>query len=265
MHRTRNIMHKSPIPYFQFQSVGEWSARKGSDFAAHKHTFWEFVYYRTGSISASIANDWFDVSPRMLLITPPQTLHSEVARTAYSNYFIGIDAPADFPWPRFCFDTADREFEKVCAAIVTEWRAARPHREAMLSLLLNQLTILIQRNADQVSPGEALVRKVEQIIAKRFAERPLIEEIAREAGASVSSLRAHFLRLRKRSPLKHLQAIRVEHSLTLLRTSNLTLDVIAEMCGYHSASHLSRHVKQVTSRSPGEVRELGVRVQFLAR
>lgn len=257
MHRTGNVLHKSPHPLFSFTNAGEWSARKGADFPAHKHTFWELVYYRSGSISVSVENEWFDVSPRMVLITPPQTFHSEIARTAYSNFFIGIDAPPDFPWPRVCFDSDDHEFEKVCGAIVNEWRSARPHREAMLSLLLSQLTILLQRHADQVSPAETLVRKAEQIIARSFAARPLIEDIARETGTSVSSLRAHFSRLRKRSPLEHLQAIRAEHALTLLRTSNLTLDAVAEMSGYHSASHLSRHVKYATSISPGKFRSTG--------
>lgn len=254
MHGTRNVLHKSPKPFFTLTSAGEWSARKGKDFPAHKHTFWEIVYYRSGNIRTVVADESYDVSPAMVVIMPPGTFHSEIARTAYSNFYIGIDAPADFPWPRLCFDNDDHELEKVCSTIVNEWRSSKPQRDAMLSLLLSQLTVLIQRKTEIVSAAESLVRKAEQIIAQRFAARPAIEDIAREAGASVSSLRAHFSRLRKRSPLEHLQAVRLEHALTLLRTSNLTLDVVAEICGYHSASHLSRHVKEVTSRSPGELR-----------
>ena len=125
----------------------------------------------------------------------------------------------------------------------------------MLSSLLNQLVILIQRNAKgRLPPGEGLVRRAEQIINQSFATHPRINDIAREAGASVSSLRANFSRLRKCSPLDHLHAVRAGHALSLLRTSTLTLDVIAEMCGYHSASHLSRYIRKVTSRTPGAIR-----------
>ena len=254
MHQTRNGLHKTPNLLFSFKSAGEWTARKGRHYPAHKHTYWEVVYYRSGKIGASIGQERYDVSPGMVLITPPQTLHSEIARSAYSNFYIGIDAPAEFPWPRVCHDGGDGEFQRVCEAIVKEWRSSELQKGAMLSSLLNQLVILIQRNADRVPPGEALVRRAEQIINQSFAARPLIKDIAKASGASVSSLRANFSRLRKCSPLDHLHAVRAGHALSLLRTSTLTLDVIAEMCGYHSASHLSRYVRKVTSRTPGAIR-----------
>ena len=196
MHRTRNVLHKTPKLLFSFTGAGAWNARKGRHYPAHKHTYWEIVYYQAGNIGATIGDESYDVSPGMVLITPPQTLHSETARTAYSNFYIGIDAPAEFPWPRVCFDSDDREFQRICGAIVKEWTASKPQRAAMLSSLLNQLVILIQRNADRVPPGEALVRRAEQLINQGFAACPVIKDIAREAGASVSSLRAHFSRLR---------------------------------------------------------------------
>lgn len=254
MHRTRNVLHKSPDPPFAFTSAGEWSAGRGKDFPAHQHTYWEIVYYRSGKIGVLIANESYDISRGMVLITPPKTIHAEIARTAYSNFYIGLDAPPGVGWPRVCFDSDEGEFEKLCGAIVNEWRASRPQRDVMLSLMLDQLAILIQRTADHVSPAEALVRDAEQIMAQQFAARPTIAEIAREAGASVSSLRAHFARLRKCSPLDHMHTVRVRHALTLLRTSNLTLDAVADLSGYHSASHLSRHVKRMTAISPGEFR-----------
>ncbi|MGB8352849.1 MAG: AraC family transcriptional regulator [Chthoniobacteraceae bacterium] len=254
MHRTRNILHKTPNLLFNFTSAGEWNARRGAHFPAHMHTYWEIVCYQSGNIDATIGDEHYKVRPGMVLITPPQTLHSETARTAYSNFYIGIDAPAGFPWPRVCLDGGDREFQRICQAIVNEWTASKPQKAAMLASLLNQLVILIQRNAGQLPAGEALVRRAEQIINQGFATRPAIRDIAREAGASVSSLRAHFSRLRKCSPLDHLHAVRVGHALSLLRTSTLTLDAIAEMCGYHSASHLSRYVKKATARSPGALR-----------
>ena len=218
------------------------------------HMYWEIVFYEAGNIGATIGDESYNVSPGMILITPPQTMHAEFARTAYSNIYIGVDAPAEYPWPRVCFDSGDGDFQRVCRAIVKEWRASKLQKTAMLSSLLSQLVILIQRNVDNVTPGEALERKAEQIMNQRFAERPAIKDVARQAGASVSSLRAHFSRLRKCSPLDHLHSVRVGHALSLLRTSTLTLEVIAEMCGYHSAAHLSRNVKRVASRSPGAVR-----------
>jgi transcriptional regulator GlxA family with amidase domain len=51
-----------------------------------------------------------------------------------------------------------------------------------------------------------------------------------------------------------LQEIRVRHALNLLRTSDITIEAVALQCGYDSASHLSRHIKRATGKTPGSLR-----------
>jgi transcriptional regulator GlxA family with amidase domain len=54
--------------------------------------------------------------------------------------------------------------------------------------------------------------------------------------------------------MSHLQAVRARRAISLLHNSTLTLEAIASMCGYDSASHLSRMVKRSTGKSPGTLR-----------
>jgi transcriptional regulator GlxA family with amidase domain len=126
----------------------------------------------------------------------------------------------------------------------------------MLSLLLGQIDILLRRAYVQrrLSPRERLVRDAERWLEERFAERVVLKDLASEVGVSPSYLSAQFMRLRGRTPMAYLQELRVQHALMLVRNSNLGLETIASLCGYDSASHLSRHVKRATGKSPGSFR-----------
>lgn len=57
-----------------------------------------------------------------------------------------------------------------------------------------------------------------------------------------------------RSPQRRLLDIRLRHAVVLLQTSDLTLAAVAERCGYHSPSHLTRHVKTALDTTPGRLR-----------
>jgi transcriptional regulator GlxA family with amidase domain len=126
----------------------------------------------------------------------------------------------------------------------------------MLTALLKQLDILLRRarEEDRVSGAERLVREAECLLEERFATPVTVKEIAQELGVSYSSLHTSFVKLRGSTPKAYMQQLRVQHALTMLGNASLTLEAVAQLCGYHSASHLSRHVKSMTGRSPGTFR-----------
>ena len=49
----------------------------------------------------------------------------------------------------------------------------------------------------------------------------------------------------------------MRRAVSLLHSSTLTLEAIASMCAYDSASHLSRMVKRAAGKSPGALRRGG--------
>jgi AraC-like DNA-binding protein len=255
MHETPHLLHKTPL---RVNNAGAYEAPAGRHFPPHQHRSWELVYYRAGNIRCTIGGAAYDTQPGVLLLTPPNTVHAEEARTAYANFYLAIDAPASLPWPRRCLDDADRTLGRLCGALVREWGGQAPDYEEMLTALLEQLAILLRRARQPAVPdAERLVRQAEGLLAQRFATPLTIGAVAAEVGASPSYLRAQFARLRGRSPLAQLHELRLRHALGLLRTSTLTLDVIADLCGYHSASHLSRHVKRRFGVPPGALRDSG--------
>ena len=237
-------------------SAGTYEAPVGRDFPLHHHTEWELVYYRSGNIRGTVGSDWYEMEPGTMLATPPLTAHSEIARTAYSNYHVTIDAPSVHPWPIQNMDDADGEMERIFASIVRECRMDSGHRKEMLALLLRQLDIAIERarQSRHQPETEKLVSQAARIMDERFASKLQITDVAREIGASPSALRRQFVLGRGKSPMAYLQDVRVRHAIDLLRSSNLILETIASMCGYDSASHLSRHIKRAAGKSPGQLR-----------
>jgi len=260
MHPSPGSLHETPRARLELElaleHAGPYEARRGEDFPPHRHSTWELVYYRTGHIECPVGEEVFESRPGMIILTPPGTIHAEYARTAYANYFIAVAAPAQAPWPRVCFDDQERTFGTLFAAVAREWQGQAAERDRLLALLLAQLDILLRREQEQrhLSDGERLVREAERIMEARSATSVTIGEIAGEVGVCPSSLRAQFARRRGRSPRSYLQALRVQRALALIRTSSLTLEEVSGLCGYDSASHLSRHVKRATGRSPGALR-----------
>jgi AraC-like DNA-binding protein len=250
-------MHVTPgtgradLPY-----IGTWSAARGQHAPPHRHAGWKVTYYRTGRIDSLIDGVRHSVGPGDVLVLPPHALHEEIAHTAYSDYYLVVDGPADRPWPARCHGEAAHDVGWLLARILREVSTLDADGPPMTPALLDLLDATLRRAnpLDHPSPGQRIVRAVEQLFEEDYASGITVASAARQVGASTSSLRHHFSVQRGISPQEALHQVRLRHALTLLRSSDLTLGAIAERCGFDSASHLSRRVKAATGSSPGRLR-----------
>ncbi|WP_350274474.1 AraC family transcriptional regulator [Kribbella sp. HUAS MG21] len=243
-------MHKSP----QLLGAGVHTAAPGKDYPSHAHTSWELVYYVRGRVTCPVGDTTYDATPGTVLLTPPNTWHAEQSRTGYANRFLQVDAAATYPWPRLCYDDGEHTLRRVFDALVRETDSE------LRKLLLAELDLRLRRAAATATttapatPAEQLVVQAERLFEERFAGGLRIAQVAEELGVSPSGLRAAFTRLRNTSPQGALQAVRLRHALAHIRNSTLPLEVVADLTGYYSVSHLSRHVKAATGSSPGALR-----------
>ena len=245
-------MHKS----LRLLGAGVHTAGPGKDYPSHAHTSWELVYYVRGRITCPVGDETYAATPGTVLLTPPRTWHAELSRTGYVNRFLQVDAAADSPWPRICFDDGDRSLGRVFDTLVRESTQPADESDRLCTLLLEELDLLLRRAAaaSPVTAAEQLVAQAERIFEERFAARIRIATVAAELGISPSGLRASFARLRGTSPRAALQHVRLRHALGHIRNSTLPLQAIADLTGYDSVSHLSRHIKTTTGSSPGALR-----------
>jgi AraC-like DNA-binding protein len=222
----------------------------------HCHDRWEIIYQRTGHVQTRQDADVISMSPGTVLVHPPGVVHADFASGRYTLYFLQFDTAASPLWPRMCHDDPDLNIGRVCESICREFRADAAGRDTLLGLLTGELDILLRRTyqEQEQSSGRRIVAEAERLLEERYADTIRMSALAREIGVSRSSLYAHFATMCGQTPPDYLLSVRLRHALGLLHHSSLTLDAIAARCGFYSASHLSRHVKDATGVSPGRLR-----------
>ena len=105
------------------------------------------------------------------------------------------------------------------------------------------------------SSAEALLAKMEQFIWEQHARHLSLHEIARAVGVS----RQHLLKVcrvnGKATPMSQLYSARLAVATDLLRQTGLSVNDIAEKCGFVNVFHFSRKFKEAYGQSPGAWRK----------
>jgi len=196
------------------------------------------------------------MQPGMFVLHPPGVRHADLAESNYILYHVQFDVDGDPGWPRAAMDDTIQSVGTTMQAIVQEWYSAEPDRDAMLRILASRMNLLLRRSVwhKQIIGPEQLVSTVEKVFRQRFYEPITIDEVAASVGVSRSALYTHFKEVLGKTPLEVLNDLRVKNALYLLRYSHMKTGEIAEACGFCSASHLGRRLKESTGYNPRDVR-----------
>ena len=261
MHQYLKKLHDPPDPFCL--NMGTHRALLGEHYPPHWHDVWELVYIRTGRLVCQQGEQRQGLHSGMAILHPPGIIHADIAEAAYTTWFIMFRSSSCSAENRLHYDDDHHSLERLCHAIVTEWQSQHPQRDEMLAVLNQELQLRLNRSADtpkraEQDAAECAVLVAEQMMETSYRRRLTVAEMADQAHVSVASMHAHFARLRGYTPMEFLQAARLRHAIVLLHHSTLTLDAVADLCGYHSPSHLSRHVKSATGHSPGQLRRDGI-------
>ncbi len=254
MHTSIPGLHGSPI---RFLAGGGFTAPPRRDTPPHRHTAWELVYYRRGRPRFVVDGVATQARPGVVWLTPPGLVHAEIAGNGFMNWYICFDAPPDQPWPTQTQDDAAGSIERLCAAIVSELASTGTDRDAMLAFLAGELDLRLRRAATRGSanPGLALVTEAEAL-SDQGHDAPLrLTALAKRLGVAASTLRVAFNQHRGEPPAIALRRRRIRRAVDLLTRTDLTLDAIADQCGFDSASHLSRWIRLEHGCPPGSLRQ----------
>jgi len=94
-----------------------------------------------------------------------------------------------------------------------------------------------------------------QFLRENFAEPLPLPLVARKAGLSVPTFSRVFKRATGTSFLTYVRSLRVEHAKNLITTTPMSIDQIAQACGFQSQHHLIRSFKKATNQTPGAYRK----------
>jgi AraC-like DNA-binding protein len=93
-------------------------------------------------------------------------------------------------------------------------------------------------------------------IKKNYANQVNLEGMSREIGVSYPHLTRQFCKDQGITPIQFLTHIRLQHGMQLLLKSNLSIEKIAEDCGFSCANYFTKVFKKVFHSTPGEYRKL---------
>ncbi len=104
-------------------------------------------------------------------------------------------------------------------------------------------------------PDEEIVQ-AQVWLTNHFNHNIILSEVAKTFEMSVRSFNRRFKNATGNTPLHYLQGIRIETAKDLLKTSNLTLNEVAEQVGYQDLTHFNRLFKRLLNTSPNQYRTM---------
>ena len=135
---------------------------------------------------------------------------------------------------------------------------ARPGHEAVLLGLLVELMVFLSRRygESEVHESRALLQmgKLISALEQRYHEPWTLEQLARFAGHSRTSLLRVFRQATGKSPIDYLIGLRIEAAKRLLRQSDLGMTEIALEVGFGDSNYFARQFRLVVGRTPSDFR-----------
>jgi len=238
--------------------------------------FWEFQTVTVGEIAPETKDGAQPMRAKTMWIAAPGHRHSWVSREGQSAevlvfHFTAIEPElADFVRQQggmlaIHLDTdAISQLQTWHARAHPEYR--RPHALSHLKIrpILDGLTLMaLERAGFKAKPVIEDLDQERVEAALYWYERnlpfdPSVREAAEAIGTSEVHLRRLFAKVKGTSPKRAFQTILFRYADSLLQETSLTLDSIADHCGYSNASSFSRAYKAAFGRAPGEARVGGM-------
>lgn len=150
-------------------------------------------------------------------------------------------------------------FRDVLIRMVGTWQHGDMLSRLEANHLASELIVMIARAYGDTSGSRAnqfvdAFSWITAYLSFHLSDPLSVTDMADRAGLSTSRFSALFRQHFGCSPYKYLRRLRISHAQDLLTETDLTLDVIAERCGFANAQHLAKSFLQTTGETSGSYR-----------
>ncbi|EPJ50488.1 MAG: hypothetical protein OFPI_20020 [Osedax symbiont Rs2] len=222
----------------------------------HQHSFHQLVLPVHGSLQIEIGSRAGTVQTQHAAVICASESHAFESRG--ENQFIVADiplqlAPAFEQLPVFLQldDNINRYIHFLQSQLALEKSQQNPLMQRQMLLLLVQL--LDDRYAKTAHFDKRLL-VARHFLEQHFPSKDVINNAARVAALSSRHLRTLFQQYYQMSPSQYLLELRMQSAWQMLANSTLSVQIIAERCGYSNLSAFSGRVHKHFSRSPMQIR-----------
>ena len=243
-------------------SKGGWNSK------LHTHGCAELFFITDGHGRFRTQTEEFPVSMRDLILINNNVSHTELSRPDSPLEYIvlgvdGLEAMTGAPgYTMLHLHSGWEELMGFLELMVREAREAQPGYEQACAALLSVVLVRLRRldgvalsdepSAPRTSRECGLVRRY---IDNHFKEDLSLDQLAELAHLNKYYLAHTFRREFGVSPINYLISRRIEESRFLLRETDHSLSLIAQMLGFSSLSYFSQSFRRVQGVSPMEYRK----------
>ena len=253
------------VPRLSYLSRARYSAEWNSNL--HTHNCAELFVILEGHGHFRTLHEKIPISVQDLIIVNGHVPHTEVSspKSPLEYFVLGIEgleaAAAEDGYTMLHLHSGWRELMLCLELMLQEAREGRSGHETVCRHLLETVLTLLERQEDlSIGPEPAPPRvslecgTVRRYIDNHFKEHMDLDQLARLAHVNKYYLAHAFRREFGVSPIQYLIQRRVEESRFLLRETDYSLSLIAEILGFSSLSYFSQSFHRVEGTSPTEYR-----------
>jgi len=224
--------------------------------------YWRWYWNDRPGASIEYSTSRLNLDPGHVVLIPPNTVfatHTDrQVGHLHCHFWLSTRLVSDTAGPiRLTTSRADRE--RLRSAIRLMDRQEEQQREPRISLNILSLVADALARAEydwDVQNHDPLVDHVRQRIHAAPAQKQLDNKtLAEEVGVSVNTLLRRFHRATGTSPRQFSLQLRVERGADLLRSGDMSIPEIAELCGFIDRYHFTRAFTARSGTSPSAFRK----------
>ncbi len=285
---------KSYFPKTSMCKVFEISAPNQSGDVPHYHDYLQIWYVTRGSCEHEVEGQTYTMNVGDVFFLPPKFVHKttlgegssvlccefdleSVLVRPLSTYQNVKDAVENISFmllfqrdlfnlqPHCTFSrNGQRQVERLLYSILDEYNAADLYFEDVLQLQILQLLVIFSREYSRLPVHEetekvyakyrSMVEVAIRYIDEHYDEPLTLDGMCRISMVSKTYFCYIFKLLTQKTFLEYLMERRIEHSMTLLRETDMSIIDIGHTVGFHEPTHFSRTFKKLRGISPREYR-----------
>lgn len=155
--------------------------------------------------------------------------------------------------------TAPDEVKHLLQQMLREQAEAKTYADDMILILLNQLILLLMRQAEgkplpesRMSGEQRIIHQTQVYVSSHVWEELSVPFVARRVNMSPSYLTALFHKHLSISPGEYIRRVKLQESKRLIRENKLNFTQIAELLQYSTVHQFSRQFKEKFGITPSE-------------
>ena len=228
----------------------------------HFHPCYELVYYLKGSGRSEISGTQYEFHENTFFLIQPKHIHNEQEYQYVEVMFTGFTTN-NYQLTEGIFPDKDGSILRLMSAIHGEMQQKKPYYRSMMNALTEELILNVLRIVEAQKVKEDSFEYSLNYIDANATKNISIQQIAANLGYNYDYLRHLFINKMNISAKQYLLEAKLNNVRDILLHSDVSLDTIASMTGFSSASHLCMVFRKAEHMTPKEYKQIQQANQLL--